>query len=75
MSKPLIITTGIFATLLLGWTELQAGTWHPPQAACTASTTVQADYLFFHALAASHPSLFERRSDYCACPARKVIRT
>ncbi|MFO7543536.1 MAG: hypothetical protein R6W97_12130 [Thiobacillus sp.] len=80
-SQLLVSLAGLAAVLLISESATSQSVPDariPPsqQIACTASTpNVPAEYWFYHALAASHPSLLDPRSDSAPCPARKVIRT
>jgi len=75
-SQLLVSLAGLAAVLLIGEPAAVARSPSSPQSDCAAATaTVPADYWFYHALAASHPSLFDPRTGSSPCLARKVTRT
>jgi len=75
-SQLLVSLAGLAAVLLIGEPAAVARTPSSPRTDCAAVTaTVPADYWFYHALAASHPSLFDPGAGSAPCPARTVIRT
>jgi hypothetical protein len=64
------------AVLLIGEPAADPQPRPSPRADCTDSkSAVPSEYWFYHALAASHPPLFDPRTGSTPCPARKVIRT
>jgi hypothetical protein len=75
-SQLLVSLAGLAAVLLIGEPAAVAPAPSSPPTDCAAITaTVPADYWFYHALAASHPSLFDPGAGSPSCPARKVTRT
>jgi len=79
LSTPLIALAGLTGTLLMGWQTPDAVARAQPAAACTATASVPAEYLFYHALVAPHAALTPpasgKRSLHAFCPSKKVIRT
>jgi hypothetical protein len=72
----LVSLAGLAAVLLIGALAAVARTPSSPRTDCAVVTaTVPADYWYYHALAASHPSLFDPGTGSAPCPARKVTRT
>lgn len=67
----MIVAAGMSIALLIGLPTGNVAAGNPPACKPATAPAVPAEYLFYHALAASHPVLPLRAS----CPSNKVIRT
>jgi len=75
-SQTRALLIGLAALLLTCKPALAEAPQAPKLAVCAESAaSVPAEYWFYHALAAAHPSLFNTFTRSSSCSVRKVIRT